>query len=170
MLENVKALMAFLEVNFNDIFVYVVSMVSAIIVAIGLLKPILYDRINNKQLRKMALAFSNVGACFACVLILFCVKDWNFKYYVTSAIALTITCIVTYWLYENTCLRNLIAVIGNIVLRKIASLAVVAVNTEDINEIKTEAKKVTNELKAHTKEALKKATIETKEDKDLKGL
>ena len=170
MLNYVKAIIAFLEVNFNDVFVYAVAMVSAIIVAIGLLKPVLFDKIKNKNVRKVALAFSNVALCFICALVLFFVKDWNFNYYLVSAIALTVSCIVTYWLYENTCLRNLIATVGNIVLRKVANIAFFAVNTDDINEIKTEAKKATNELKAQTKKALKKAANEIKEDNDLKGL
>ena len=169
MLDYVKEIIAFLEVYFNDVFVYVVAMVSGIIVAIGLLKPILFDRIKNKQLRKVALAFSNVAFCFICTLVVFFVQAWNLKYYLISAIALTISCIITYWLYENTCLRNLIATIGNIVLKKLVNTASIAVNADDINEIKTEAKKVSKELKAKTKEALKKAT-EITEDKDLEGL
>ena len=171
MLNNsVKAMIAFLDGNFNEIFVYVVSMMSAIIVAIGLLKPVLFDKIKNKHIRKVALSFSNVGACFICALVLFFVKDWDFKYYLVSAIALTISCIVTYWLYENTCLRNLIGTIGSIALKKIAGIAFIAVNTDDINEIKTEAKKASDELKAQTYKAIKKAKDEISEDKDLKGL
>lgn len=169
MLSNLNHLLIYFELFSQDIIVSVVIMVSAIIMAIGLLKPILFDKIKNKQIRKASLAFSNVASCFISALVFFLIKGWEFKYYTVSAIALTICCIVTYWLYENTCLRNLIATIGNIALRKFASVAILAVNTDDINEIKTEAKKVSNELKAHTKEALKKAT-ETKEDKDLKGL
>lgn len=170
MLNYIKAITAFLEVNFNDVFVYAVAMVSAIIVAIGLLKPLLFNKIKNKQIRKVALAFSNVALCFICALGLFLVKDWNFKYYLVSSIALTVSCIVTYWLYENTCLRNLIATVGNIVLKKIAGVALVSVNADDINEIKNEVKKASVEIKTQTKKTLKKATNKIKEDKDLKGL
>lgn len=170
MLTNFNHLLVYFGLYSQDIIVSVVIMVSAIIMAIGLLKPILFDRIKNKQIRKASLAFSNVAFCFISALVFFLIKGWEFKYYMVSAIALTVCCIVTYWLYENTCLRNLIAVIGNIALRKLATVAFIAVSTEDINEIKTEAKKVTCELKAQTKEALKKATTETKEDKDLRGL
>lgn len=170
MLANIQNVMPILSANFNDIIVSGFIMVSAIIVAIGLFKPILFDRIKNNQVRKVALAFSNVALCFFSVFVIFLIKELNFEYYLTSAIALTITCIITYWLYENTCLRNLIGTIGRIALKKVANIAIFAVNADDINEIKTEAKKVADELKAQTSKSLKKATNEIKEDKDLKGL
>lgn len=170
MLANLNHLLVYFGLFSQDIIVSVVIMVSAIIMAIGLLKPILFDKIKNKQVRKASLAFSNVALCFICALVFFLIKGWEFKYYLVSAMALTICCIVTYWFYENTCLRNLIATIGNIALRKVANIAFIAINAEDLDEIKTEVKKVTKELKAQTKETLKNVTIETKEDKDLKGL
>ena len=170
MLNFAKAMLFYFENHFQDIIPCVVMMVSAIIVAIGLLKPVLFDKITNKNLRKVALAFSNVALCYASALVYFLVEGWNLDYYFVSASALAVCCIITYWLYENTCLRNLIGVVGNIVLRKVASLALVAVNADDINELKTEAIKVKNDLKAQTKSTIKKATNKIKEDNDLKGL
>lgn len=170
MLNYAKAMLFYFENHFQDIIPCVVMMVSAIIVAIGLLKPVLFDKITNKQVRKVALAFSNVALCFVSALVYFLIEGWNLEYYLVSASALAVCCIITYWFYENTCLRNLIGVVGNIVLRKVASLALVAVNADDINEIKTEAIKVKNELKAQTKSTLINATNKIKEDKDLKGL
>lgn len=167
MLANIQKLIPVLSENFNNIIVNGLIMVSAIIVAIGLLKPILFNKIENKQIRKVALAFSNVALCFVSVLVIFLINGSDFEYYIASAIALSVSCIVTYWLYENTCLRNLIGTIGNIALRKIANIAFIAVTKDDINELKTEAKKVADELKTQTKNTLKNAT---KEDKDLKGL
>lgn len=169
MLNYAKAMLFYFENHFQDIIPCVVMMVSAIIVAIGFLKPFLFDKITNKNLRKVVLAFSNVALCFASALVYFLVEGWNFDYYLVSAGALAVCCIITYWFYENTCLRNLIGVIGNIVLRKVASLALVAVNADDINELKTEAIKVKNELEAQTKSTLKQATNEITEDKDLKN-
>jgi hypothetical protein len=78
-------------------------------------------------------------------------------------------CIITYWLYENTCLRNLIATVGNIALKKVANVALLYFSTEDVNKIKAEAVKASAEIKAHTVKALKEAANEIK-DKDLKGL
>lgn len=170
MLANIENVMPLFVANFNDIIVNGFIMVSAIIVALGLLKPILFNRIKNKQVRKVALAFSNVALCFISVLVYFVVKGWTYEHYLVCAIGLSVGCIITYWLYENTCLRNLIGTIGNIALRKVANVAVLAVNADDINEIKTEVNNVANELKAQTKKAIKKATNEITEDNDLKGL
>lgn len=161
-MKSVQAMLYYTQANFHDIFWYVVLMVSGIIVAIGLLKPLLYDKIKNKQIRKVALAFSNVALCFISALVIYVVQDWNLEYYLASAIALSVSCIVTYWLYENTCLRNLIGTIGGIVLKKVANK--VLLNTNDVAEIKEEAKKAVVEFRAQN---VKKTT---KEDKDLRGL
>lgn len=168
MLDTIHKVMPILTEHFNNIIVYGFMIVSAIIVAIGLLKPILFNKIPNKQVRKVALAFSNVATCFISVLVIFLIKGWNFEYYILTASALSIGCIVTYWLYENTCLRNLIGTIGNIALKKLANIALVVFTKDDINELKTEVNKIGKELKADTRKAIKKAT--NNEDNDLKGL
>lgn len=161
-MKSVQAMLNYTEANFHDIFWYVVLMVSGIIFAIGLLKPLLYNKIKNKQIRKVALAFSNVILCFICVLVIYVTKHWNLDYYLASAIAVSVCCIVTYWLYENTCLRNLIATIGALVLKSVANKALM--NTADVAEIKDEAMKAVAEFRTkNVKEA-------TKEDKDLKSL
>ena len=166
MLDSILRVMPLVTEHFNNIIVYGFMIVSAIIVAIGLLKPILFNKIPNKNIRKVALAFSNVALCFISVLVIFLVKGWNFEYYIATATALSVGCIVTYWFYENTCLRNLIGTVGNIALKKLASIAFIVFTKDDINELKTEVKKITKELKKDTKNALKKAN----EDNDLKGL
>ena len=161
-MKSVQVMLNYTEANFHDIFWYMVLMVSGIIVAIGLLKPLLYNKIKNKQIRKVALAFSNVILCFVCVLVTFVIRGWDLNYYLASAIVLSVSCIVTYWLYENTCLRNLIDMIGSIVLKNVANK--VLLNTADVANIKDEAKKAVAEFRTQN---VKKTT---KEDEDLKGL
>ena len=170
MLANIQKVMPVLTAHYNDIIVIGFIMVSAIIVAIELFKLKFFNKIENKLIRRASLAFTSVAVCFATVLVYFLIKGYGLKYYTESATALTVLCIVTYWLYENTCFRNLIGTIGKIALKKVANLAFIAVTKDDINEIKTEAKKVANELKAQTQNTLKKATNDIKEDKDLKNL
>ena len=170
MFANIQTVLSFFEANYNDIIVYVVAMVSAIIVLIGLLKPLLFNRIPNKQIRKVVLAFSNVALCFASALVLFFVNSWNLEYYLTGAVALSVCCIITYWLYENTCLRNLIETVGKIVLRKVAGVAFLAVTSEDVKQVKTAVENATKEVKAQTKTELTKTVTQIKEDKDLTGL
>ena len=168
MLELFKTGLLFLENNFHNVVVYTVVMVSAIIVAIGLLKPVLFNRIKNKNLRKAVLAFSNVASCFVAIFGVYVSNHWwDFKYYLPTSIALSIACIITYWLYENTCLRNLIETIGKIALRKLGNVALLALSKTDIEEIKTEAKKATEEIKAKAEKELLK---NTKTDKDLEGI
>lgn len=170
MLNTIKTMLSFFEANYHDIIVCGLIMVSAIIVGIGLLKPIIFNKIKNKHIRKAALALSNVAACFLTVLVYFLVQGWGFTYYFPAAVGLSVSCIITYWFYENTCLRNLIGTVGNLVLQKVLKVSVVAITSDDVNAVKTELKKAGDELKAHTKQELKKAAAKTKEDKDLTGL
>lgn len=163
MFDIIHALLPVIGENLNDILVCGIIMVSAIIVAIGLLKPLIFNKIKNKHIRKVALALTNVAACFLTVLVYFLVCGWSFEHYYPAAIALSVSCILAYWLYENTCLRNLIGLIGNMALRKMLSILTLAATTDDIKAVEAELKKAGRELKAHTKKQIK-------EDKDLNGL
>ena len=170
MLDTLKTMLYLFGAHYTDIILAVVIMVSAIIVAIGLLKPIIFNKISNKYIRKAALAFSNVAACFVAAFIYFVIEDWNLKYYIYASGALSVCCIVTYWLYENTCLRNLIGVVGGIALRKGVSLLNVAVTNDDVNTVKAEIKNATAQLKTTTQQEIKKTAAKIKADKDLKNL
>ena len=170
MLANIEKMLYLFGANYQDIIVCGLIMVSAIIVAIGLLKPLLFNKIPNKHIRKVALALSNVAACFLTVLVYFLICGISLENYLTAAIALSLACIVTYWFYENTCLRNLIGVVGGIVLKKVLKVSLFALSTEDVEAVKTELKKTGAELKAFTKQELKKTSTTVKEDKDLKKL
>lgn len=170
MLENIQNVISLFGENFNDIIVCGVIMVSAIIVAIGLLKPLLFNRIANKHLRGSVIAFTNVAACFGTLFVYFLINGISFDHYVIASVALSVSCIVTYWLYEFTRLRDLINLIGGIVLRKVFNASLLAVTTDDINAVKQELKHTGTELKSYTKTEIKKASSKIKEDKDLKGL
>ncbi len=162
-MKSVQAMLDYTEANFHNIFWYVVIMVSGIICAIGVLKPFVYDKIKNKQIRKVALAFSSVVLSFITALVIYAIKDWNFNYYLASAIALSVSCIVAYWFYENTCLRELMNKIGGMVLKNVAN-KLLMLNTSDIAELQGEAIKAVTEFRAQN---VKKTTTE---DKDLRGL
>lgn len=170
MLANIQTMLQDFGANFQDIIVCGLIMVSAIIVAIGLLKPLLFNKIKNKHIRKAALAFANVAACFITVLVYFFTMHISLDYYWTAATSLAVSCIIIYWLYENTCLRNLIEVLGGIVLKKVLKVSLFALTTEDVEAVKAELQKTGAELKSHTKTELKKAATKVREDKDLKTL
>jgi hypothetical protein len=170
MLDNILNAISLFGENLNDNIVCGVIMVSAIIVAIGLLKPLLFNRIPNKHVRGSVIAFTNVAACFGTVFVYFLINGISFDYYVVASVTLSVCCIITYWLYEFTRLRNLIGLIGGIALRKVLKASLLAVTTDDINAVKQELKHTGTELKSYTKTEIKKASSKIKEDKDLKGL
>lgn len=171
MLANILAMANFFTANCNDIIVNVVIMVSAIIVTIGFLKPIVFDRIQNKELRKGALALTNVGACFIAALGYFLRNGWNLKYYPLAALALTFVSIITYYVYETIPgARKLIGGIGLAAISKVFNVSILAATTDDAKVVHTEAKTATVELKNFTKNALKKAASKTNVDKNLKNL
>ena len=170
MLNNISNMLRYFGAHSTDIIVNVVIMASAVIVAIGLLKPIFFNKIQNKYIRKAALSFSNIIGCFVCALVYFLIEGWGFKYYFIAAFALSIWCIITYWLYENTCLRNLINVVGGLALRKVFTVIKVAITEDDANAVKTEIQNATTQLKPAVKQELKKAASTIKVDKDLINL
>lgn len=170
MLANTKDLAVYFAAHFNDILVNIIIMVSATIATIGILKPIVFNKIQNKHLRKVALASSSVAACYLQAFIYFLTEGWNLKYYPMAAIALSFCCIAIYWLYENTCLRNLIELVGGLALRKVLGVLKIASTTDDVDKVKAEIKNASVQLKDFTKQELKKATGTTKVDKDLKNL
>lgn len=170
MLDTLKTMLYFFGAHYTDIILAVVIMVSAIIVAIGILKPILFNKITNKYIRKAVLSFSNIVGCFGASFAYFLIEGWNLKYYLLASVALSVCCIVTYWFYENTCLRNLIGVIGGIALRKALSVLNLAVTTDDVNTVKAEIKNATAQLKTVTKQELKKNVTKINIDKDLRNL
>ena len=170
MLDNIYNVLSIFGAHYQNIIVCGLIMVSAIIVAIGLLKPVLFDKIESKCIRKAALSFSSVALCFLVMFVVFLTKHFNFQYYLVASFGLSVCCIVTYWFYENTCLRNLIATIGGIVLKKMLKVSLFALTTEDVEAVKTELKKTGEELKVHTKQELKKTATKVKEDNDLKTL
>ena len=167
MLTNLNIMLSFFRANYNDILVNVVVMVSLIITIIGLAKPIIFNRIKNKELRKAALALTNVAACFLAAFIYFLRRDWNFDYYVLASVALSMASIFTYYLYETIpYVRSIIGGIGQNALSRILNVSLLAVATDDANAVKTELKNA----KAETKLELTKVANKIKEDKDLKGL
>ena len=170
MFANIHHMLVYFELFSQDILVSVVIMTSAIIAAIGLLKPILFNKIKNENIRGAALAFSSVAASFLAALVFFLIKGWEFKYYTAAALALAGCTILTYWLYEFSRFRNLIKLIGTLALNRIIKTACFAATNDDVNAVKAELKKAGEELKSHTKTELKKAATTYKTDKDLKNL
>ena len=171
MLDTLMTMCYLFGTYYADIIPMVVIMVSAIIVVIGFLKPFTFDKIKNKEMRRAALALTNIGANFLATLFYFLGKGWNFKYYVLASIAMTFCTIITYYIYETVPgARNFIGGLGKSAIYKVFNVGLIAVTTDDANTVKDEIKNATVQLKATTKQELKKTASAIKVDKDLKGL
>ena len=166
MLEQITNIFALFTSNFADNFLTGVIMVSAIIVFIGILKPLLFDKIQFKPLRKAALALSCVASCFIATAVTFWAYGIAFSYYLYASFAVFVFTVIVYWFYENTCLRNLIKKIGTIVLSKVYKAVSNIINKNDVEQLKAEVKAVRLEVKNELK--LGKAKVKT--DKELNNL
>ena len=160
----------FWEKNWYDYMIAGVIMVSAITVFIGILKPLLFNKIKWKPLRRACLAFSNVGLCFGSTAIWFWTESMNFDMYSHSALLVSAFSILWYWLYENTCLRDLIEKIGKLALSNATLVLTKIFKSNDIKGIGEEIKLVSEELKNTTKKEIKAKTTAVKTDKELKNL
>lgn len=170
MFVHINKFLTFFKADWYNLLIAGVIMVSAITVLIGILKPFLFNRIPWKPLRRACLAFSNVALCFGSVALWFAIKHLSFGIYLHSAISVSLFSIVWYWVYENTCLRDLIEKVGKLTLRKVGQLLTKIFNRDDIKEIEKEVILVAEELKSSTKKEIKSATKNVKTDKELKNL
>ena len=110
--------------NFKEVNTAGVLMVSALIVLIGCLKPFVFNKITNKDLRGVLLSLSNVIGAFITVAVTFFVKKINFDYYWFTASVFCKFSVFVYWLYENTKARAGIHKLGKYVLTNVGKVIV----------------------------------------------
>lgn len=163
----VKDFFCLVYANWYDFLVAALVMCSAIIVFLGIMKPLLYNKIKNALLRKSALAFSSVFLSFAVMAVVFLVRKFDFHWYLCSSVSQALFTIIVYWFYENTCLRNLIKKIGTMVLSKIGLVFLSKVQDEEV-DLSKELAKASDDLVEKTKFELKSET--KKLDEELKNL
>ena len=145
-------------------------MVSAIIVFIGILKPILFNRIKCKPLRKFLLGLSDVVFSFAAVAIYYAIEGFTWENYVWASVGVSVLCILAYWLYETTPLRATMDAIGNFTIKKVINVAFFAFNNVEKEQILAEIDKAKSEIQSTAKNELKSATSNLKKDKELEKL
>lgn len=110
-------------VNYKIILTAGIIMASMIIVLIGALKPLLFNKIKNKCFRGFLLSLSNVVASFVAVAVLFKMNNINYDYYWFTGSCFCVFCVFIYWCYENlTQARAIIHKIGSAVWRKLAPI------------------------------------------------
>ena len=148
---------------------------SAIIVAIGMLKPIILKRITNKQAKKAILASLDVIFAFCATAIQFWVTSMPFKHYIIASLTHLVMTIVIYWLYENTSLRDAIHKIGSFALSRTGSIIFKNITSQSsLDSLKNElASETLPELKNKAHKEISSAdfsAIAYKPDNELKNL
>jgi hypothetical protein len=146
--------------NWERFLIGGVIVVCAIIVLEGLLKKFLIGKIENKLLRKVILSLTSLVLVFPATAIYFVSDNIPFDYYWFGCIVVAVLTIITYWLYENTALRNAIAFIGNKTIVKFATILYNAVTkNEEPKDVRSELYTATQELKKATKKKLNETDI-----------
>lgn len=122
-------------------------MVCSIIFIVGAMKPVLFNKIANKQLRKFLLALSDVVGAFAATAIYFVAKGINWQYYWIASAITTVATVFVYWLYECTPCRSVIDKIGTIAIKKIVKMGLVLFTENEKYKVEKELGKLATELK-----------------------
>lgn len=158
--------------NWQNVLMGGVILTSAIIFLMGILKIVVLGKITNKLVRKIVLAFTSLILVFPSTALYFVSDNINFDYYWYACAAVAVATILTYWLYENTGLRNLINLIGRLTVGKYFAIIQSAALTDQPNaETKVELIDVTSELKQTVKEEIAKELANRKTtDSDLSEL
>lgn len=140
----------------------------AVIFIMGILKKALLGKITNKLLRKVVLSFASLVLTFPATALYFVGDNISFEWYWYACALTCALTVLVYWLYENTGLRDLIALIGRNTVGKYATVLIAAFTAGKGNDdTKNQLTKTTEELKDEVKKELKK---QVKEDYQLKGL
>ena len=167
-MENIKYIAEVLLGNWQDAIVGGTIVTCSVIFLLGILKKLFLGKIRNKLLRKVVLAFSSIAMVFPTTAVYFLSDNISFDWYWWACGGMSILTIVTYWLYENTGLRNLIAFIGEATVSKWAKIIFSAfINKGDNATTKNQLTMTTEQLKD---EVRKEIHVTIKEDNDLKGL
>lgn len=164
MIENVKNFFYLLFTEKQEYLWIGVCMVSAIIVAIGILKYLFkLDNIKCDWLRSITLSALSVIACFVSTAIMFWSKGISFEYYLISSSIISAVTTLVYHTYAKWGLKNFVHFIGGKTLGKLFG----ASSAKDIDELKVAISNIPSEVKA-SYESKKKKTAPT--DNELKNL
>lgn len=149
-----------------------IVVVSVVITLIGILKKACIDRIANKSARKVILAFSSVILSFPITALYFLADGINFNHYWVGAGLDAVAVIISYWLYENTLLRNFFHYVGkNVIIRffKFLAVSLLKNNNDGGKEDYELLKETAVEVKKDTRKAVIDSLSKFNED-DLKNL
>lgn len=153
--------------NLQD-FVLGGFIVACVTIAImGILKKVVFNRITNKLARKSALAFSSVIVVLPVTAFSLVGNEIGLQHFWCIYAANAVLTVFTYWLYENTGLRDLIGFTGNTILKKYATIVYGIIQGDDADTAKTKLVDTNTALREAIKKNVKKPK---KDDKDLKNV
>lgn len=147
--------------NYETIVWVSTIMVSAMIVAIGFLKKIFFNKvIKSDSLRDAVLSTVNIIASFGTVAVTFWIKGITFDYYWFAATAFCVYSVFVYWLYTHTKAKKGIQKLGEFVWGKIAvaiadKVNSIAENTNQIADIITSSSSASTITKAKKEKSKK---------------
>jgi hypothetical protein len=156
----------FFLANLQDFLIGGIIVACAVIVLMGILKKAVFNRITNKLARKCALSGASLVLVLPISFFFMVGSGLDFQYYWILYAVNAFFTVITYWLYENTGLRNLIALLGGMVLKKYASVMYSVIEGAKNDDTKTKLVSATTELK----QSVKKVAKTVKEDESLKDL
>lgn len=100
--------------NWNTIVLGGLIVVGVVIFLMGTLKPVLFDKISNKGLRKTLLSLFSIILVFPATVVWMVSKgwEWNWGLFWFLYCLNSIQTIVVYWFYEGTHLREALHLLG----------------------------------------------------------
>lgn len=138
-----------------------IIVISAIIAIEGILKIAMFDKIKNKTVKKVLLAFTSIVLVFPVTAIYFWLEKIAFTYYFYGVAVLSVLTVLSYWAYENTAFRNLVGFVGKKILLKVKNILDKAFTEDNVNVIQ-EIDKAYKDLKTETKNKVQSKSSDLK--------
>ena len=138
-----------------------IAVICSVIVLMGGLKLALVNKVQNKLVRRLILAFSSIAMVFPATYFSCWLSGVGFSRYWQLFVLNALGTILTYWLYENTGLRNLINIVGKTAILKIILAFSKHSENKDVKTSREEAKKEVANLTKEANNTLKKSIDET---------
>lgn len=165
---DIATMAKFLFMNWHRAVMGGIIVTCSVIFLMGILKKFIFNKVKNKLARKALLYFCSIVLVFPITALYFVSDNITFTWYWWGCLLSAMLMILTYSLYENTGLRNIIDLIGGLVVNKWLKVIYEAfINKAENTEIKNQLAMTTEELKEEVRKEIHTAI---KEDKDLKGL
>lgn len=133
--------------------------VSVIIFLMGILKSLLINKVKNNLLRKIILSWGSLILTLPATAVSILCNGFSFEHFWGVYVINCVEVILIYWFYENTALRNSLALIGKKVITKIF------LNPEEMKEAVKSANRDVESLLNNSSKSLSKY-----KDDDLKNL